>query len=105
MKKLILIFTLFALVSCVGMQSATSYHYVPKLDKDECVGSITYIVEKSGFSIITVEKSNTIIYVCGRLNDIKKPYLSQAYILEQNDIKHFVYENKRYLIDVEKSSL
>ena len=105
MKKLLLVLAIFALVSCVGMQSATSYHYVPKINKDMDIGKITYIVEKKGYSIITVERPNTLIYVSGRLNGVRKPYLAPAFIMQQGNKNHFVYEGKRYAIDVEKSKI
>ena len=104
MKKILLVLAIFALVSCVGMQSAPSYHYVPKT-QDTDIGMITYIVEKQGYSIITVERTNTLIYVNGRLDDVKKPYLSTSYIMQQGNKSHFVYEGKRYQIDIEKSKI
>lgn len=105
MKKILLILGIFALVSCVGMQSATSYYYTPKTTEDLNLGKITYIVEKQGYSIISVEKPNTLIYVCGRLDGVEKPYVSLAYIMKQGKVISFVYENKRYLVDDEKSTI
>ena len=106
MKKLLLMFGIIALVSCVGMQSATTYHYVPKSNKDRNVGEVTYVVEKNGYSIITVRDLNpdafrldTTIYVKGRVDEVEKPYLSSSYIMKRGNDSHFVYNNKRYLID------
>ena len=106
MKNLLLILGIFALVSCVGMQSATTYHYTPKTNQDRNIGEVTYVVEKNGYSIITVRNFNpdafrpdTTLYVRGRVDEVQKPYLSSSYIMKQGSKTHFVYNNKRYLID------
>jgi len=106
MKKLLLVLTIFALVSCVGMESATTYHYKPNIKRDRNIGEVTYVVETHGYSIITVRNQNpdafrpdTTIYVKGRLDEIKKPYQQSSYIMTQGNKSHFVYDNKRYLID------
>ena len=98
MKKLLIVLGFFMMMSCVNMQSATSYHYTPK-KTDQDVGKITYIMEVNGFSIVTVEKLVAPVYVCGKLSEIKKPY-NTAYIwTEKSGRQHLVYKNKRYLID------
>jgi len=105
MKKFLVVLGFLVMMSCVGTKSAVSYHYVPKINQDECVGKITQIVKTQGYSIISVEKPNTLIYVCGKLDATNKPYLSPAYIKVEKDRKHFVYEGKRYGIDLEKSKI
>ena len=106
MKKLFLILGIFALVSCVGMQSASTYHYTPNSKRDKNMGAVTYVVENHGYSIITVHnpdpnafRPDTTIYVKGRLDDVEKPYLSSSYVMKRGNDSHFVYNNKRYLID------
>ena len=106
MKNLLLVLVIFALVSCVGTQSATSYHYTPKLNQDVNIGEVTYVVEKYGYSIITIHNQNpdafrpdTTIYVEKRVDEIQKPYLSSSYLMKQGNETYFVYNNKRYLID------
>lgn len=99
MRKLLVILGFFAMMSCVSMQSATSYHYTPK-KTDQDVGKITYILEAQGYSIVTVEKLVAPIYVDGKLSEIKKPYDAIAHIwTEKSGRQHLVYKNKRYLID------
>ena len=106
MKNLLLVLIIFALVSCVGTKSATSYHYKPNTKRDRNMGDVTYVVEKSGYSIITIcnpdpkaFRPDTVIYVKGRVDEVKKPYQQSSYIMKRGNDSHFVYNNKRYLID------
>lgn len=106
MKKIVLVLAVFALVSCVGMQSATSYYHQPNSKRDKNIGEVTYVVEKHGYSIITIHnpdpnafRQDTTIYVKGRVDEVKKPYLLSSYVMKRGNDSHFVYNNKRYLID------
>ena len=106
MKNLLLVLIIFALVSCVGTQSATSYHYVPNTKRDRNMGEVTQVLEKYGYSIITIHtpdpnafRQDTTIYVKGRVDEVKKPYKSSSYVMKRGNESHFVHNNKRYLID------
>lgn len=93
------------MVSCATIEPATSYHFVPRNGQVEEIGKVTYVIETSGYSIITVENLISPIYVEGKLPiDIPSDMMSYVW-KESNDRYHFVYDHKRYLIDNAKTEL
>jgi hypothetical protein len=103
MKHLLFIFGIFALTSCATIEPATSYYFSPRNNVEE-LGELQMIIERQGYSIITVENCCTPIYVEGKLPKIEIP--SKCYLWKQSDDKyHFVVDNRRYEIDTEKTNL
>jgi len=103
MKKLALLIIAIFAFSCSVMEPATSYscHRNPK--GCECVGNILYIVEKQGYSIVTVDSLFHPVYIKGELP--KNSLGVQAFIWDQYSRKgdlvksSLICNQRRYVID------
>lgn len=105
MKKLFFIIGILALFSCASIQPATSYSHTLRKGQGDNVGKITYVIEKRGYSIITIENMVAPLYIEGRL-PIKKPYKDVCVWIEYNrkgEIYryNFIYDGRRYKVDTE----
>jgi len=80
---------------------------MPSDAKCENVGKVVYLLEKEGYSIITVEKLATPIYIQGKVNTkLVIPSNTDCHIWENPKGRyHFVWYYQRYYIDGEKTKL
>jgi hypothetical protein len=106
MKRILLLLGIVALVGCTTMKPATSYHFTPNPNQVEDLGRVVYLIEKEGYSIITVENLVCPIYIQGTLPEMEIPTDYHAYLWEKPEGRyHFVWMHKRYFIDGEKTEL